>query len=84
MSCKQTRILQIIILSAHVSRIADNAISILEMVTSLNSNESNNINFSSNVSTFCIANLLLGNIFCMTHKYKSFVKVQYVMFPVRV
>ena len=53
-----------IILSAHVSEIANNAVSFLGVVISLNNKESNNIYFLLMFLTFCIANLVLGNLFC--------------------
>ena len=56
---------------AQVSGIADSAVSLLGVVTSLNNKESSKIYFSANVSTFCIADLLLGNLFCARYKYKS-------------
>ena len=60
-----------IILLAQVSGIANSAVSFLGMVTSLNNMESNKIHFSANMSTFHIADLVLGNLFFATYKYKS-------------
>ena len=61
----------IIMLSAHVSGIANSAVSFLGVVTSLNNNESSSIYFSANVSTLHIAVLVLGNLFWARYKYKS-------------
>ena len=52
-----------IMLSTHVSSIANTAISFSGVVDILNSNESNNVYFSANASTFCIPALELGNLF---------------------
>ena len=45
--------------------------SFLVVARSLSNMESNNIYFSANVSTFHIADLVLGNLFCARYKYKS-------------
>ena len=52
----------------------------LGVVTSLNNKESNNIYFSANVFTFCIADLVLGNLFCARYKYKS-LKYELIKYP---
>ena len=41
------------------------------VITSLNNMESNNINLSTNVCTFYIVDLELGNLFCASHKHNS-------------
>ena len=51
-----------IILSTHISSIANTAVSLLSVVDVLNNNESNNIYFSANASTFHIPTLELGNL----------------------
>ena len=51
------------ILSTHISGIANSAISFSGVVTSLNNKESNRTKFSANVSTFFMVDLLLGNLF---------------------
>ena len=58
-------------MSAQVSGIAKSAFSFLGVVTSLNNKECNKIYFSANVSTFFIADLVLGIFFCARYKYKS-------------
>ena len=62
---------KVIMLLAHVSGIANNAVSLLGMVTILNNKECNKIYFSDNISTFCIADLVFGNLFCSKYKYMS-------------
>ena len=52
-----------IILSAHISVIASNAVSFSGIITLLNNNESNSIYLSANVSTFIVADLVLGSLF---------------------
>ena len=59
-----------IILSAHISGMANNAISFSGVVTNLN-NESSNIYFSASVSTWWIAFFVLGNLSWAKYKYKS-------------
>ena len=54
---------KVIILSVHVCSIANTAISLSGVDITLNNNESNNIYFSANHSTFLIADLELGNLF---------------------
>ena len=49
-------------LSTHVSGIANTAISLSSLVDILNNNESNNMYFSANASTFLIPTLGLGNL----------------------
>ena len=56
---------------AHVSGIANNAVSFLGDVTSLNNKKSNNVYIFANVSTFWIADLVSGNLFCARYKYNS-------------
>ena len=60
-----------IILLAHVSEIANNAVSFLGVATSLNNKVSNNIYFSANDTTCGIVDLVLVNLFCARYKYKS-------------
>ena len=52
----------VIILSVHTSGIANNAV-FLSWVNVILNNKSSNIYFSTNVSTFPIAALVLGNLF---------------------
>ena len=59
------------ILSAHISGIANNAVSFSQIVISLNSRESSKIYLSTSTSTLCIALLELGNLFCAKYRYKS-------------
>ena len=47
------------ILLTHISGIANNAVSLSGVVTSLNNNESNRTKFSANVSTFFMEDFLL-------------------------
>ena len=54
---------KVIILSARVSSIANTAISLSGVDIIMNNNESNNIYFSANASTFLIADLELGSLF---------------------
>ena len=61
----------VIILSAHISGIANNAVSFLGVVIILNSKESYNIYLSANASTFWIAVFILGNLFWARDIYKS-------------
>ena len=61
----------IIILLAQVSGIANSAVSFLGVVISLNNKESNKIYFPANISNFCIADLVLGNLFFARYKFKS-------------
>ena len=61
----------VIILSAQVSGFANSAVSLLGVVTSLYNKESKKLYFSANVSIFCIADLVLDNLFCVRCKYKS-------------
>ena len=53
----------IMILSAHISGMANSAVSLFGVVTNLNSRESNRIYLYAKVSTLHIALLLLGNLF---------------------
>ena len=59
------------VLSAHISGMADSAVSLSGVVTNLNNRESNRINHSAKVSTLCIAFFLLGNLFWIKYLYKS-------------
>ena len=52
-----------IILSAHISGIANNAVSFSGVVTILNNKESSKIYLSASVSTFQIPVFVLGNVF---------------------
>ena len=52
-----------IILSAHISGMANNAVPFFGVVTNLNNNESSNIYFSASISTLQIAVFVLGNLF---------------------
>ena len=61
----------VIILLAHVSGIANSAVAFSGVITSLNNKNSNRIYFLPNVSIFHIANLVIGNLFCASYKYKS-------------
>ena len=61
----------VIILSMHISGIANNAVSFSGVVVSLNNNESNNIHLFASTSTLHIALLELCNLFCVKYKYKS-------------
>ena len=62
---------KIIILLTHISGIASNAVSFSGIITNLNSNESNSVYLCANISTFCIADLVLSSLFCARYKYKS-------------
>ena len=55
----------------HISGIASTAASLSGVVTNLNIKESSKTKLSANVSTFFIADLLLGNLFWDKNKYKS-------------
>ena len=55
---------KVIILSAHISGIANNVVSLPSIVVNLNSKESNIIYFSASASTLFIAAFLTGNLFC--------------------
>ena len=59
------------ILSAHISGIANNAVSFCGIVISLNSNESNKIYLSTSASTLHIALFELDNLFCAKYRYIS-------------
>ena len=59
------------ILSRHISGIANSAVSLSDVVTNLNSNESNRMKFSANVSTFFMEDLLLGNLLWDKNRYRS-------------
>ena len=59
------------VLSAHISGMANSEVSLSCVVTNLNSRESNRINLSAKFSTLCIAPLLLSNLFCVRYLYKS-------------
>ena len=54
---------RIIILSVHISGMANTPVSLSGVNVILNNNESNSIYFSSNISTFLIAALELGSLF---------------------
>ena len=58
-------------LLAHASGIANSAVSFLGVVISFNNNESSSIYFSPNISTFCPAVLVLGNLFWVRYKYET-------------
>ena len=60
-----------IILSIHISSIANTAVSFSGIVDILNNKESNNTYFSANASTFCIPTLELGNLLWAKYKYIS-------------
>ena len=60
-----------IILSTIISGIASTAASLSGVVTNLNIKESSKTKLSANVSTFFIADLLLGYLFWEKNKYKS-------------
>ena len=60
-----------IILSMHVSGMANTMVSLSGVVDILNSKESNNIYFSASISIFLIAALELGNLFWAKSKYIS-------------
>ena len=51
------------ILSTHISGIANSAVSLSGIITNLKNKESNRMKFSVNVSTFFMEDLLLGNLF---------------------
>ena len=51
------------ILSMHISGIANNGASLLGIVTNLNIKESNRTKLSASVWTFFMGDLLLGNMF---------------------
>ena len=51
------------ILSTHISGIANTAASLSGIVTNLNIKESNRTKLSASVSTFFMEDLLLGNLF---------------------
>ena len=53
----------VMILSTHISGMANSAVSLSGVVTNLNNRESNRINLSAKVSILCIALLLVGNLF---------------------
>ena len=55
---------KVIILSAHISGIANNVVSLNSIVVNLNSKESNIIYFSASTSTLFIAAFLTGHLFC--------------------
>ena len=55
---------EVIILSAHISGIANNAVSLPSIVVNLNSKESNIIYFSASASTLFKAAFLTDNLFC--------------------
>ena len=59
------------ILSAHISGIADNPVSFSGIVISLNSSESSKIYLSASASTLCIALFELGNLFYAKYNYIS-------------
>ena len=59
------------ILSAHISGIANNTVSFSGIVISLNSNESNKIYLSTSTSTLHIELFELGNLFCAKYRYIS-------------
>ena len=59
------------ILSAHTSGAANSTVSLSGVVTNLNSNESSKIYLSAKVSTWHMALLLLGNLFCPKYKWRS-------------
>ena len=59
------------ILSAHVSGIANNAVSFSGIVISLNSSESNKTYLSAGASILHIALFELGYLFCAKYKYVS-------------
>ena len=53
----------VMVLSAHISSMANSAVCLSGVVTNLNSRESNKIKHSAKISTLCIALLLFGNYF---------------------
>ena len=57
-----------IILSAHISGIANTAVSFSGIGVILNNSDSNRMYHSSRVSTFLIAALELGNLFCARYR----------------
>ena len=69
-----------IIPSAHIYGTASTANSLSGVDTILNNNESNNIYFSTNASTFLLAALELGNLFWAKYKYIS-LKYQLLKYP---
>ena len=58
-----------IILTAHTSGTARTAVSFSGII--LNNGESNKLYHSANASTFLIAALELGNLFCAKYRYMS-------------
>ena len=62
---------KVIILSAHISSIANTAVSLSVVDVILNNNESNNIYFSAKASILLIAALELGSLFWAKYKYIS-------------
>ena len=56
--------------STHVLGITSYDVSFSGVVINLNNNESNNIYFSSNISTFLTNDLVLGSLFCAIYKHK--------------
>ena len=72
--------IQSFILLEHVSGIANSLVCFSGLVASLNNKEPNNIYFTANISTFHIADLLLGNLFCVRYKYKS-LKYELIKYP---
>ena len=66
----QTNLNDIISL-AHISGIASNAVPVSGVVTSLTHNKSNRIYLSDNVSTFLIADVVLGISFCGRYVFET-------------
>ena len=73
---------QEIILSAHISGIANNAASFSGVETILNSKEFSNIYFSANASNFWIAVLVLGNLFWAIYRQIALKKSWLSILPV--
>ena len=59
------------VLSAHVSGMANSTVSLSGVVTNLKSNESSRINLSARFSTLHIALFLLGYLFWAKYRYRS-------------
>ena len=60
---------KVIILSAHISGTARTAVSFSGVI--LNNSESNRMHISANISTFLIAALEVGNLFCAKYRQMS-------------
>ena len=62
---------RVIILLAQFPRTANTVVSFSGVGVMLNNNEPNNMDYSTNVSTFLIAALELGNLFCARYRKMS-------------